>query len=881
MLDFQSFKDKYNYDVATPMIQQYLDIKFEHQESLLLYRMGDFYELFFDDAKKASKILGLALAKRGKHGDKELPMCGVPHHSLNSYLYKLVDDGQIVAICDQLETPEEAKKRGYKAIVKRGVTRIITPGTILEESILPEHSANYLASIVINQNSASISYLDVTIAEFKSVVIEKNKILSEISRINPREILISESAIESQEIRNMLEPYNSKLVIQVDSYFALKKSISTIERFYKIHSHSALGDLSDIQLSSIGAVLEYVNITQKTNLPELSFPQIEKTSNYLEIDSSTRRNLELISTISGSYKGSLLSNINLTMTKMGARLLYSNLSTPLKNAEQINSRLDSVEFFHSNMGMVAEVRNILSKISDIERILMRISMRRAIPRDLIALKDSLVGALEINSSSRGFSRGDPGASRLLDCFASLAMTGNTISIIEKAIREDAPNNISSGKTINLSYNERLKELYDILENSDEYIHELKMEYQKKTKIDNLKITHNNILGTFIEVTPKNAHKMELDEFIHKQTLASSVRYTSERLQKIESDKMGALSEAVALEQEIYWEVCSSIIKEAEKIKLIAQKIAEIDLFSSLAKLADENNYVRPIINESTDFEIQDGRHVNVEKNIPAGNFIPNDCNLNRDNRLWLLTGPNMAGKSTFLRQNAIIVILAQMGSFVPASYAKIGVVDKLYSRIGASDDIGAGQSTFMVEMIESAAILANSTEKSFIILDEIGRGTSTYDGLSIAWGALEYIHNDLRSRCLFATHYHELTILSKTEPALKNYTVDIREENGSLTFLHKVIPGIADKSYGIHVAELAGLPRKVIKRANSVLSNLAKDSDKKKIDGIISNNYSLFEGAPKEKESVIESKIDQIRPDELSPKEALELIYELKKEMVD
>lgn len=870
MLEFKDFKDKYNYNAATPMIQQYLDIKFDHQDALLLYRMGDFYELFFDDAKIAAKVLGLALAKRGKHGDDELPMCGVPHHALTSYLHKLVDNNHIVAICDQLETPEEAKKRGYKAIVKRGVTRIITPGTITEESILPEHSANYLASLTFEKENAILSYLDVSTSEFKSVRVKTSRLGSELSRINPKEIIVSESSVNN--FRNFLAPYNAKLVIQVDSYFAPAKAKSIIERFYNINSTSSLGNLSDSQISSIGAVLEYVNITQKSNLPELGFPFIENSSDYMEIDSSTRRNLELTSTISGSYKGSLLSNINLTITKMGARLLHSYLVAPLKDVSAIKDRLSRVEFFHSNMEVTDKIREILKNISDIERILMRISMRRCIPRDLIALRDSLKAAEDLGKL---FDSSLHGSNEVID----VAIQKKLQDLISASINPDAPNNISGGMVINKSYNKRLEELYDILENSNEYIHRLKMEYQEKTGIDNLKITQNNVIGTFIEVTPKNAHKMEDAEFIHKQTLASAVRYTSETLQKIEQDKIGAHAERVALEQEIFWKICSSIMDKAESLKELALELAKLDAFSSLAKLAKNNNYVCPEIDDSTDFEIEAGRHVNVEQNMPSGEFIPNNCDLNRDNRLWLITGPNMAGKSTFLRQNALIVILAQMGSFVPAGSAKIGAVDKLFSRIGASDDISKGESTFMVEMTETAAILANSTEKSFIILDEIGRGTSTYDGLSIAWGCLEYIHNELRSRCLFATHYHELTILSKTEPALKNYTVDISEEGGKLTFLHKVIPGIADKSYGIHVAELAGLPRKVIKRAGNVLSTLAKDSDKKKVDNIISNNYSLFDDVPKERVSDLELRLNDIKPDELSPKEALEVLYSLKKEM--
>lgn len=879
MLNLEEFKSKYNYEVATPMMKQYLDIKFENQDSLLLFRMGDFYELFFDDAITASKALSLALAKRGKHGDEDLPMCGVPHHALEGYLHKLLDQDFKVSICDQLESPEEAKKRGYKAIVKRGVSRIITPGTVTEESILPEHNPNYLAALRVGQNSVSIAYLDLSTAIFNVISTPPENLASELSRISPKELIISESDRSNPNLREILAPYESILVVQVDSNFAPSKCQKIIERFYGLHSSASLGSVSDVDISAIGSVLEYVNITQKNNIPDLALPHIENNSDFMIIDSSTRRNLELTSTISGTYKGSLLSNINHTITKSGARLLHSYLSSPILKLDEIVFRQDNVEHFFENANLRGHVRGELKSVSDIERILIRISAARSIPRDMIALKDSLISAKKIaslleNSDKQFLNR----AKEALKDFNEL------ITLIEEAIREDAPNNLVSGNIIKKSYDNALNDLYDLVENSDQILAKLRDEYRQKTGIENLKICNNNVIGMYIEVTPKNAHKMNHEEFIHKQTLASAVRYTSEKLREIEARKNNAHIQIIQIEQRIYGEICAHIMKHALELRELASNLAMLDVFSALGELASQNNYIRPIIDESTDFEIKDGRHVNVEMNLSRGSFIPNNCNLSRDQRLWLITGPNMAGKSTFLRQNAIIALLAQMGSFVPASYAKIGIIDKLFSRIGASDDISKGQSTFMVEMIEAAAILANSTERSFIILDEVGRGTSTYDGLSIAWGCLEYIHNKLASRCLFATHYHELTILSNTEPALRNYTMDIREENGKLIFLHKVIEGIADKSYGIHVAELAGLPSQVIKRAYEVLGNLEKDKDSKQkdINNIISNNYSLFnmESARIEvKDSEVEKRLGALKPDELSPREALDLLYELKKEL--
>lgn len=879
MLNLEEFKSKYNYEVATPMMKQYLDIKFENQDVLLLFRMGDFYELFFDDAKIASKALSLALAKRGKHGEDDLPMCGMPHHALEGYMHKLLDQDFKVAICDQLESPEEAKKRGYKAIVKRGVSRIITPGTITEESILPEHNPNYLAALKKGKQNISVAYLDISTAIFKVISTPKENLAAELSRISPKELIISEKDKFDPELKEILSNYESRIVVQVDSNFARSKCQKIIERFYDIHSYESIGYISEEEICSIGAVLEYVNITQKSTIPNLSLPHNENISEFMVIDSSTRRNLELTSTISGSYKGSLLCNVNHTITKPGGRLLHEYLSSPLLSKNEIIFRQDNIEYLLQDDSLRNNIREILKSVSDIERILIRISSSRSIPRDLIALKESIISGKEIATLLKNDDH--KFLERITSNFKNF---DGIIDLIDKAINEDAPNNLVSGGIIKKSYDSALGDLYDLVENSDQILKNLRDEYRQKTAIETLKICNNNVIGMFIEVTPKNAHKMNHEEFIHKQTLASSVRYTSEKLREIEVAKNNAHIQIIQIEQKIYNDICQEVLKHISDLRNLALSIAMIDVFSGLAMLAKEYNYCRPIIDESTDFEIRDGRHVNVEMNLHKGAFTPNDCNLSRDQRLWLLTGPNMAGKSTFLRQNAIIAILAQIGSFVPASYAKIGIIDKLFSRIGASDDISKGQSTFMVEMIEAASILANSTERSFIILDEVGRGTSTYDGLSIAWGCLEHIHNKLLSRCLFATHYHELTILSKSEPSLKNFTMDIREENGKLVFLHKVIEGVADKSYGIHVAEIAGLPKQVVKRAYQVLGNLEKDklNKEKDIDNIISNNYSLFDIEStkiQHKDSQVEKRLGDLKPDELSPREALDLIYELKKEL--
>ena len=873
MSDFQELKDKYNYHAATPMMQQYFDVKFAHMDALVLFRMGDFYELFLEDAVTASQVLGIALSKRGKNGDHDIHMCGVPHHALESYLPKLVDEGHKVAICDQLESPIEAKKRGYKAIVKRGVVRIITQGTITEESIINVANPNYLISVVINKDKSALSYLDLSTSEFGVMEMSVGELNSELARLYPKEILLSDKVQAHNEQHAIFAPYRSKIVYQVDSYFAHAKCLKSIEGFYNIVSTEAIGPLSDLQISAIGSILEYIRMTQKNNLPDLPFPELLDLSELMVIDSSTRRNLELINNLSGGYKNSLLSSINYTITKQGSRLLYQYLSSPLTNKDKINHRLSITEFFYNNEALSDKLRQLLKTTGDIERLLARIALGRGNPRDLLAIKHSLLTAEKIK---REFGIKLP--EEIAYILQSLSFDEELLQSIEDAIKDEAPNQISDGGFIKTSYHPKLVELYNLIDHSSDIMAKLKAEYQQETGVDNLRICHNNILGLFIEVTPKNAHKITDPKFIHRQSIATAVRYTTAKLQQIESEMVNAKTLAIALEHEIFGKICAKVMKEAEALRRLASSISQLDLFTSLAYLAHEHGYSKPEMTDDNSFMIKGGRHPVVERNMSdRQSFVPNDCDLSEHQRLWLITGPNMAGKSTFLRQNALIVILAQMGSFVPASYAKIGVVDKLFSRIGAADDLSKGQSTFMVEMIETSAILAQSSAKSLIILDEVGRGTSTYDGLSIAWGSLEYIHDKLRCRSLFATHYHELTILSETLHSLRNYTIKINEIDGKILFLHQIIAGSADRSYGIHVAELAGLPKPVIKRAKEILHKLEKSASSQNEN--LRSNFSLFEYAPALEEATNPTLelLASIDPDDLSPKEALEKLYELKR----
>lgn len=820
MLDLEAFKNKYKYSDKTPMMQQYLDIKFEYQDALLLFRMGDFYELFMEDALVASNVLSIALAKRSSDD----AMCGVPYHALDNYLSKLVENGYKVAICEQMESPEDAKKRGYKAIVRRDVVRVITQGTILEESILNTANPNYLLSIVCDisdkENSTSdvsIAYLDISTGEFGIISTASQDLAQEIVRLMPKEILISDSIRNNEILYDILRPYSQITIYQASSCFAYGKCKNSIENFYNIKTVDSLGDLSNNQIIAIGVVLEYVRLTQKNNLPVLPFPRLIDSASMMKIDSSTRRNLELVVNVHGKNKNTLLSTIDRTVTKQGSRALYKYVTAPLADITKIISRLDLTSFFYTNVNITEEVRKILKNVCDIERILARISMNRGTARDLLHLKNTMLESKNIISVFVN-NIGPNLPNEVQICINTFAGNDELIQIIEDAINPDATDNIENGGFINNSYHPKLDDLRRLLNDNNDLINNLKNEYIEQTGIETLKILHNNVIGLFIEVTPKYANKITHENFIHKQTLTTAIRFTTTKLQELESEIINAKVIALNLEKELFLGVCQNIIQCANTLRKMAHGLSVVDVFSSLAILALDEGYVRPEITDDCSFEIVDGRHPVVEKSTSV--FISNDCNLSKSQRLWLITGPNMAGKSTFLRQNAIITILAQIGSFVPASFARIGVVDKLFSRIGAADDLSSGQSTFMMEMVETSAILAQSSERSLVILDEIGRGTSTHDGVSIALSCLEYIHDNLRCRGLFATHYHELTSLSENLNSLKRYTVAIEERDNKVFFLHKIIEGVSNRSYGIHVAEMAGLPPAVVERAKEILDAL-------------------------------------------------------------
>lgn len=868
---------------ATPMMQQYLSIKEAHQDCLLFYRMGDFYELFFNDAVIAAEVLDIALTKRGKHETTDIPMCGVPHHSYEPYLQKLIKSGYKVAICEQIETPEEAKKRGYKAVVRREVVRIMTPGTLIEDTLLNAKEPNYLVSLVDVSKQMALAWIDISTGEFRTSNTSKESLLADLTRLNPKEILFPDKLLDASELSTILNEFRSALTPHVSNFFESQRAESRLKHFYGVSTLDAFGEFSRAQLSCCGSLIEYIEITQKGALPRLDAPKNISPNHFMVIDAATRKNLEISTTLSGEKKGSLLSVIDYTITAPGARLLNNYIASPLTDPVAINNRLDCVQWYIENQPLRFQLRDILKTMPDMERALTRIYMQKAGPRDLAIIRDGLKRTNEIKALLQSaITPNTP--NQLQNYMHNLDNLNDICELLSSALNEEVGVLARDGGFIKEGYNQGLDETRNMRDNGKNKIQELRENYRTETDIQNLKITQNNVLGYFVEVTPLNAKKIADNKFIHRQTLASAVRYTTEELRELEDQLLNAKDQTQKIELLLFQELSKAVIEKADNIAIAAQSVAAIDVLSSFAQLSEDNNYTRPTIDDSLSFEVFGGRHPVVEANLTGeleSDFIANDCNLSIEQRLWLLTGPNMAGKSTFLRQNAIITLLAQTGSYVPAASARIGMVDRIFSRVGASDDLARGRSTFMVEMVETATILNQSTEKSLVILDEIGRGTATYDGLSIAWAVVEHIHNTNQCRAVFATHYHELTLLSKQLKHCTCYTMKVKEWQNEIIFMHEVSHGAADRSYGIHVAKLAGLPNPVLNRANDILHKL-QESDTSSIITKLADDLPLFASANNlgTELSEIENILHNTDIDSLSPKEALELLYNLKTKVV-
>ncbi len=857
---------------TTPMMQQYWQVKNRHPDYLLFYRMGDFYELFYHDAIIAAADLEITLTKRGKQEGEDIPMCGVPVHSHELYLAKLIQKGHKVAVCEQLESPEEAKKRGAKGPLQRDVIRIITPGTITEDGLLPSKRHNFLVTLSpIVKGQIGVASVDVSTGYFTVETATSKNLPAILSRLEPAEIVAPDPLIQDAELYDLFSAWRKQLSPLPQARFDLENGRKRLEDLYNVKTLEAFGDLNEAELKAAGAAVDYLYITQKQHLKHLQRPQVIREQMFLTIDPATRRSLELIRTQSGDYKGSLLACMDQTVTAAGSRLLMHRLAAPLLNDQVINQRLDQVEFFVIHNDLRQKVREFLKLCPDIERSLSRLSMGRGSPRDLGALRQGLLQTLSLKDIWNDISAPFP---KWID-----ALNGHEglFNLLKQALKEELPLFARDGGFIASGFNAELDHYQKLRDNSRELINQLQQTYIQKTNIPNLKIKHNFILGYHIDISPSHASKVTSD-FIHRQTLASSMRYTTVELSELEKEIESAASQALTLELSLFEQLLDRVKQVYEPLMKLCQALARFDVSSALAELAARYGYTRPQVDNSLIFSIKGGRHPTVSQLLVSETpFVANDCEMKETRRILLLTGPNMAGKSTYLRQNALIAIMAQMGSYVPAEKAHIGIVDRVFSRVGASDDLASGRSTFMVEMVETATILHQATKRSFVILDEIGRGTATYDGLAIAWAVTEALYNTNQCRTMFATHYHELTRLADDLPHMACLTMKIHEWQEKIIFLHQVIPGCADKSYGVHVAAFAGLPNEVVKRADELLIHFEKQQP--------SNKRQLTLPIAKIAPNVIKnSKVEELLKnqdlDQLTPRQALDLLYQMREALL-
>lgn len=890
----------------TPMMAQYIEIKAANPDSLLFYRMGDFYELFFDDAEIASQALGITLTKRGKHLGEDIPMCGVPVHAADDYLQKLIGLGHRVAVCEQTEDPAEAKKRGSKSVVRRDVIRLVTPGTLTEDRLLDSRQNNFLCGIARLKAGASgeaslfgLAWIDISTGVFRVAETDDVRLGADLARIDPSEVVVADGLLQEPDLRLVLESGAGAVSPVPKTFFEGSTAADRVAEFFNVRTLDGFATYSRAELSAAAGILAYIEKTQLGERPPIEPPQKEASSGQMLIDPATRANLELTRTLSGDRKGSLLSAIDRTVTGAGSRLLSSRLASPLTDPEAILERQESVSYFVSDTMLRDDIRGLLKSAPDMSRALSRLAVGRGGPRDLQAIAESLQSARDIAGLIASSTSLPVELKRGLGALENAPHDlGDTLT---RAIAEEPPLLKRDGGFIASGYNPDLDELKALRDESRKVIAQMQAELSQELEVRSLKIKHNNVLGWFIEAPTAQCEAMKTDpeRFIHRQTMAGAMRFTTTQLADLESKIANAGERALAIELEIFDSLCQQVVSASVQIKAAAEALAMLDVSSALAVLAEAENYTRPLIDDSLAFDVVGGRHPVVEQALAKTSgepFVANDAQLGPDEavdlgQIWLITGPNMAGKSTFLRQNALIAVLAQIGGFVPAEKAHIGVVDRLFSRVGAADDLARGRSTFMVEMVETAAILNQATQRSLVILDEIGRGTATFDGLSIAWAAIEHLHEENKCRSLFATHYHELTVLSQKLNRLTNATVRVKEWNGDVVFLHEIVPGAADRSYGIQVAKLAGLPSSVVRRAETVLKQL-EEQDRKAPSEALIDDLPLFAGISKPLDQIPESPTevplplhelaDLVRtldPDDMTPRQAHDQLYALKQKL--
>jgi DNA mismatch repair protein MutS len=870
---------------VTPMMAQYLAIKAAHGEYLLFYRMGDFYELFFADAAKASEALDIALTKRGKHLGEDIPMCGVPVHAAESYLEKLIRKGHRVAVCEQVEDPAEAKKRGGRSVVRREVVRLVTPGTLTEDALLEPRASNILAALGRAGSNFALAAADMSTGSFSVGDVAQGEIATELARLAPRELLVPDGLLGQEEFAALFKSLGAALSPLPASRFDSTSGERALKAHYAMASLDGLGAFSRAELSAAGSLLAYLDLTQKGARVALQRLARVSPKHFMGIDAATRRNLELTQTLAGQRAGSLLSTIDRTVTASGARLLAARLAAPLTDAAAIGARHDSVEALAADPELRRKTREALRAAPDIARALARLSVGRGGPRDLANLRDGIKAARVLRDVAGKAALAGEASEAGAAIAQNIAAVSRLSDRLEFLLVEEPPYLARDGGFVTAGAHAPLDELRALSQESRRIIAGLEGKYRQTSNVAALKIKHNGILGYFIEVGPQHADKLMTmrDLFRHRQTMAGAVRFSTDELASLASRIAEAAENASALENGLFEEMRTLALDHAEQLSAIAEALAVLDVDAALGELAVAARWSRPKIDNGVTFNILRGRHPVVEGALMAahtGPFVPNDCDLSQHRgRLWLVTGPNMAGKSTFLRQNALIAILAQMGAFVPAESAHIGIVDRLFSRVGAGDDLAAGRSTFMVEMVETAAILNQATQRSLVILDEIGRGTATYDGLAIAWAAAEHLHEANKSRALFATHYHEMAALCERLAHAACVTMKVKEWNDSIVFLHEVVAGVADRSYGIHVAKLAGLPAAVVARAEAVLRALEEGREGHKPLARIDDLPLFGAVAPTPKKSEVEETLKSIEPDALTPKEALQILYDLKKKL--
>ncbi|MEI4494133.1 DNA mismatch repair protein MutS [Mameliella alba] len=865
------------------MMAQYLEIKANHPDALLFYRMGDFYELFFDDAVAASAALDIALTKRGKHAGDDIPMCGVPVHAAEGYLLTLIRKGFRVAVGEQMETPEEAKKRGSKSVVKRDVVRLVTPGTLIEDSLLEARRHNFLAALGHVRGEWALAWADISTGAFHVMPLGRARIGAELARLAPSELLCSDATEDT--LREVLGDLGIDPTVLGAASFESGAAEGRLCKLFKVQTLTGFGSFDRAELSAMGALVDYLDITQKGRLPLLRPPRQEQVSRILQIDAATRRNLELTESLQGGRKGSLLSVIDMTVTSAGARLLERRVASPSRDLAVIHERLEAVRW--GVEGPMADMlRGALKEVPDVDRALSRLGLDRGGPRDLAAVRTALAQAGQIADRLSGVDLPD------LVARSCAALTGQEALLdrLDEALVAEPGLRVSDGGFVAPGFDAALDEARTLRDEGRGVIARMQGEYAQETGVTSLKIKHNNVLGYFIETTAVHADKMFAlsERFIHRQTTANQVRFTTVELSELERRILNAGNEALEIERRIYEDLRAEIMDQAPALSDLALGLAEIDLALALAELARQRDWCLPRVDDSRAFAVEGGRHPVVEAALAVAGepFIANDCNLSADGQgaaVTLLTGPNMAGKSTYLRQNALIALLAQIGSYVPAQSAHVGLVSQIFSRVGASDDLARGRSTFMVEMVETATILNQADECALVILDEIGRGTATYDGLSIAWATLEHLQAVNRVRGLFATHYHELTALAGKLDGVRNATVAVKEWDGEVIFLHEVHEGAADRSYGVQVAQLAGLPAAVITRARDVLEALEKGERERASPKALIDDLPLFSAAARASEppvarqtSKIEEQLRDMTLDDLSPRQALDALYDLK-----